>query len=34
MTKLDMPIGDIFGLLVTFGYMIVVCSIFAAAYIA
>ena len=34
MTKLDMPIGDIFGLLVTFGYMVVVCSIFATAYIA
>jgi len=34
MTNLDMPIGDIFGLLVTFGYMITVCSIFAAAYIA
>lgn len=34
MTKLDMPIGDIFGLIVTFGYMIVVCSIFATAYIA
>jgi len=34
MTRLDMPIGDIFGLIVTFGYMIVVCSIFATAYIA
>ena len=34
MTNLDMPIGDIFGLIVTFGYMIPVCSLFAAAYIA
>jgi hypothetical protein len=34
MTRLDMPIGDIFGLLVTFGYMILVCTIFATAYMA
>jgi hypothetical protein len=34
MTDRDMPIGDIFGLIVTFGYMILVCTIFATAYIA
>jgi hypothetical protein len=34
MTDRDIPIGDIFGLLVTLGYFATVCSIFAAAYIA